>query len=1167
MFLKSLVVRGFKSFADKTVLEFEPGITVVVGPNGSGKSNIVDAISWVLGEQGPRSLRGGKMQDVIFAGSRLRPALAMAEVCMTIDNAAGLLPIEFSEVAISRILFRSGESEYRLNGAPCRLLDIQEVLSDTGIGREQHTIIGQGQLDAVLGADALELRGFIEEAAGVGKHRRRKERALRKIAAAEHNLLRLGDLLAEIRRQLRPLREQAEIARRHAALSEERRRVSLVLASRELARLQEKIGPAGSVDLEHQIQRAEEDAAGIEESLADSERRRDEALAESQGAREAAWALSAVMERLGALGRLAAERGRSLEAERASVSEAAVRARVAELTAEREQLLHALAERTADDNVIGRRALASAAGDGVGKVEQELVPARAAHREALSEAVRIRGEIVALSASVQAAERELSRFRQRARKLVAAQAEGAGKLEMARRQLRQHESQEGPVSQELAGLERAIRQMEEEGSTLRERVRDLDHEAARWRARAGARSESSGAAQRLLACAIPGVAGVLADLVEVEAPYRHLLDALAGEARSVLVVQDAAAAARVLLELGDDEAIGLLMPGPAAPDLPGARPLRDVARLLHPAAEAALAGVYIVDGLDGAVALAAEHPHAVFLSSDGGIAFGRLATRGRAGAAARAEEVERQLAEAETAAARVKGRIESVRSQWEKAATLLNEVDADIAAAAERLSGLEREAHSLSREVEAAVDGRSRAVVLARELSERLQAARGILPEIEANAERAGALVEGLQDAYAGAVGLRERAVAELDEVRIGLARSSERRRLLEERLVALTPALARAALEAPGVESRRGSLAQACLQAASIAEVARILGEGATLWADQAQERHRALLVELEEVDGHVGRLRSQRTAAARLLEESRARARVQDLHRSEMRIRARILQERMRTEWDVDPDSAVDTFGHRWEVEDESRLSDPLERAAAMEDEALRRKLGRLERELGSVGHVNPLAGQEYEALTEREAFLNDQLADVRAGRRDLLKVVASVEERIKDIFGAAFEDVSREYERLFDTLFPGGQGRLRLTEPSDLLETGVEIEARPGGKNLRRLSLLSGGERALSALAFAFAIFRARSSPFYVLDEVEAALDDVNLHRFLGLLREFREASQILVVTHQKRTMEAADVLYGVSIRPDGASRMICERLAPAGQAGGLLADRWAVPAPEL
>ncbi|MGH2810651.1 MAG: AAA family ATPase, partial [Actinomycetota bacterium] len=216
MFLKSLSVRGFKSFADKTLLAFEPGITVVVGPNGSGKSNIVDAISWVLGEQGPRSLRGGKMEDVIFAGSPGRPALGMAEVSLTIDNSAGLLPIEFAEVTISRTLFRSGDSEYGLNGSPCRLLDIQEVLSDSGVGREQHTIVGQGQLDEVLNADPMQLRAFIEEAAGVGKHRRRMQRAMRKIEATEQNLGRLADLLGEVRRQLRPLRRQAELAEKHS---------------------------------------------------------------------------------------------------------------------------------------------------------------------------------------------------------------------------------------------------------------------------------------------------------------------------------------------------------------------------------------------------------------------------------------------------------------------------------------------------------------------------------------------------------------------------------------------------------------------------------------------------------------------------------------------------------------------------------------------------------------------------------------------------------------------------------------------------------------------------------------------------------------------------------------------------------------------------------------
>src|SRR5437870_1440346 len=352
MFLKSLTLRGFKSFADRTTVVLEPGISIIVGPNGSGKSNIIDAVSWVLGEQGPRSLRGGRMEDVIFAGTPQRPALAMAEVSLTIDNTAGDLPLEFSEVTVTRTLFRSGEAEYRLNGLPCRLLDIREVLSDGGIGREQHTIIGQGHLDDMLIADPTQIRAYVEEAAGVAKHRRRKERALRRIAATEANLVRIADVLAEVRRLLRPLREQAEMARRHAAVAEELGRIQLVLAARELAEIRRRLGPDGALDLDAPIRSSEHEIADLDQALVAAGRERAEAAGRRERGREVAWSLNRLAERLRALARLAHERERAGERRqtldaargRARAVLAEARATLAALEAAEEPHVETLAE-------------------------------------------------------------------------------------------------------------------------------------------------------------------------------------------------------------------------------------------------------------------------------------------------------------------------------------------------------------------------------------------------------------------------------------------------------------------------------------------------------------------------------------------------------------------------------------------------------------------------------------------------------------------------------------------------------------------------------------------------------------------------------------------------------------------------------------------------------
>lgn len=1168
MFLKTLTLRGFKSFADKTTLALEPGISVIVGPNGSGKSNVIDAVSWVLGEQGARSLRGGRMEDVIFAGSPQRPALAMAEVTLTIDNSSGSLPLEFAEVTITRTLFRSGEAEYRLNGLPCRLLDIREVLSDGGIGREQHTIIGQGHLDEMLTADPVQIRAYIEEAAGIAKHRRRKERSLRRIAAADANLVRVSDVLSEVRRHLRPLREQAEVAKRHAAIVDELERVGVILGAREIYDVRRRLGPEGSVDLETPIRETEAEIAGLDESIAEAARDRAAAAQAADRAREVAWSLNRLTERLRALGRLARERERTLGAELAGITEAGAQAHLDELRRALEAAKPSLAEAV---EVVGgaeavaweRRQVLAAAEASLNEAQSRLAPLRTAQREAQAETVKLRGELASATASLEAARREHERAGQRRGAIEKARADAARAFEEANAALVALEEGADPEMEALAELEDSIEALQQERQTALSALSDAEREAATWRARAQVRAGASPQAVKKLASdGIEGVIGVLADLVEVPERSKAALEALVGPASSVLVVADPAAAERVLEAAGGGEPLGLLIAGgPAGPAFDATR-LVEVVRPLGEPAASALGGVYVAGGTAEAARLAGERPDAVFVTMSGVMATGRLLVRTSAAAGARAAQAEDSLAAARERLTQIDTGLKQRRSDYAQKSAVLNKADAEIAAAVDRASSAERELHALDRESGVLDEADERSAAQAAALVSRVEQLRAAAAAAEGRAEVAGAALQGQADEQTVASRARSQAAAAADEARLELARANERRRLLTERCAELTVALDQATAKAAAIGGLRVELSERMDRAAVVGETCSGLGDAAARWTVEAEEVHRKAKVAVTEGERDLGQVQGRRREAVARLDALREKARAEDVSRAELRIRLRMAEAKL-AEGDRPVEVLVRRFGRQLEDDDPTSLADPWDRSAAAETEVLRRRQAKLERDLAAIGRVNPLAAAEFESLTEREEFLTGQIADLKASRRDLVKVVASVEERILELFGAAFNDVAREYEHVFATLFPGGSGRLRLTDPADPLETGVEVEARPGGKSVRRLSLLSGGERALAGLALAFAIFRARPSPFYILDEVEAALDDVNLHRFLELLKDFRESSQLLVVTHQKRTMELADVLYGVSVRSDGASRVISERLGGSGRAASSGARRIARP----
>jgi chromosome segregation protein len=1158
--LKSLTLRGFKSFASTTTLRFEPGVTCVVGPNGSGKSNVVDAIAWVLGEQGAKSLRGGKMEDVIFAGTPGRPPLGRAEVVLTIDNSDGALPVDDTEVTISRLMYRSGSSEYAINATPCRLLDVQELLSDSGIGRELHVIVGQGQLDAVLHARPEERRAFVEEAAGVLKHRRRKEKALRKLDAMQANLARLTDLTAELRRQLGPLGRQAEVARRAAAVQAELRDARLRLLAADLVELRSAL----AADLADETA-ARERRGAVEEALAAAsaeEAALEEAAAHAAPRLAAAaqtwYRLASLTEQVRGLGRLATERARhlavpldprpgrdpaALDAEAAQVR--AEEARLGEaLAADRDRLEASLARRrTAEESLAAEERRCAAA-----------VRAVADRREGMA---RLAGQVSAARGRVTAAEDEAGRLAVAA--TSAQERKRQAEAEFAALETEVAGLDEGEVGLDceheaaLAGLDETARRVD----ALRAEERDVERERAALSARREALRqglETRDGAATLAGGVAAGVLGRVSSLLVVEPGAEVAVAAALGAVADGVAVADLDAAVGAVQELrrADGGRATLLVGGAAEVDVPapppGATAAVDLVRAEAPLAaplRTLLAAVVIVDTLDAARAALAAAPDRTAVTRAGEVVTAVTVTGGSAAARTRLEtqgaldETERALAALDHRAERL--RFAAARAEDERAAasgrveeTLarLHESDAALAAVAERLGELAAAARAAAAETERleqarrrAIEARDREARTLHELQDRLAAAGATPLEQEPDTATRAALAAECTAARG----------AELD-ARLAVRTGEERVRALAGRADAL---LATAAAERAAVhraDQARSARARHAARATAVAQGAEVLlarvdaaARAAAAARDVAEAARTTRDRDLSVVRARVREL----TGELEVLTDAVHR---DEVARAELRMRIEATEAKAAADHDVPADALLAEFAP----------GEDFDRAAERE------RAARAERALARLGRVNPLALEEYAALEERHAFLAAQRKDLEATRRDLLTVVREVDERVEEVFRAAFEDTAREFETVFATLFPGGQGRLVLTDPTDLLTTGIEVEARPAGKRVSRLSLLSGGERSLTAIALLVAIFRARPSPFYVLDEVEAALDDRNLRRLVALLGELRAVSQLIVITHQKKTMEVADALYGVTMRADGVTAVISQRLrepAPA------------------
>ena len=1148
MFLKRLTIKGFKSFADLAVLDVEPGVTVVVGPNGSGKSNVVDAITWVLGAQAPSAVRSQKMDDVIFAGTAERPALDRAEVSLTIDNDARLLPIDLTEVTISRTLLRTGESEYSLNGTACRLLDIQELLSDASVGRQQHVIISQGQIDAVLNAQAEDRRMIIEDAAGILKYRKRREKSERRLRSTEVDLDRLGDLQREVRRQLRPLERQAEAARRHGDLVGElsslrRHRTATELTAlrgraREEAALRAELAGVESgsrTTLEgfaDQIGVAEVELAAGGDDLGDR-------LLRYESLRERGRGLRGVL----------VERLRGIERDReAFVSQQMVLGLEADKTRAEAELagLESESESLAPESE--RLALA----------ETGLAADRAAFEVTWADglvalgvrAAEARGELGVLRATLAQASTEsdglagrLSLLESEIERLDASAAD-------LRRQLSEGETAEQPLVEALSQIEQRMHASAMQRNAAWERLATAEADVRTTRARAAALAlaldEARSRAGVAHLSAIEGVLGTLLDLVEVDEGYEAAFAAAAGEALDAVVVEDVERAVQALDALREGRlraAVLSLTAGTGrATSPPVGQSVRAHVRARTPEVDRLLdrllAPAAVVDA-HTAVEAAMAHPDAVFVTLEGD-RFGPSGWRiggdrgGATGAALADAETSLTTAEDERVAARrlldeTERRTSDLEDEVARHVRQLDVHDGRFTAAAEALQRLQAERRDVVNEAEGL---RTRIGVLETRLSDE----RTRITDLETR-------LPGLEDAETEAVesgrrmaeqrrDLEERS-AELSGLRtaheVRMADLAARRNLLLNRVTEYSGRLDDLNDQRQQADRRRSELDQRASATRRLVEALDSRMSIADLRLDGLREQRRRQSERVRAVAARLDGLRRERADAERALTEARERLNRLEIDRAETRLRLENLTESIRNEFGCEPDAVLG-----------ASCPDLPEGTTAIA------RITELERELELMGPVNPLALEEHDALRERHEFLGDQLEDIRNTRRDLRKVIRSIDDEIASVFAEAFAEVSTHFTDLFDTLFPGGTGRLHLTEPDNLLETGIEVEAKPSGKNVRKLSLLSGGERSLTALAFLFAVFRSRPSPFYVMDEVEAALDDVNLHRFLGLLRQFRNDAQLLVVSHQKRTMEAADCLFGVSMAPGGSSRVVSERV---------------------
>lgn len=1136
MYLKSIKLVGFKSFADRTRLELRPGVTVIVGPNGSGKSNVVDAVSWVMGTQSTRALRTGKMEDVVFAGTATRPSLNKAEATVVIDNTERQIDLDLDEVSITRRLYRDGSSDYELNGVGCRLLDIQELLSDSGVGRHQHVIIGQGQVDGVLSASPEDHRAVIEEAAGILKHRRRKEKSERRLERTDEDLLRLTDLLGEITRQMRPLRRQARAAERYQGLKDEVTGLTLYLSGTALGRIETQL-ESSSLELASLAIEVSAHTERIGTLSADLNR-----LTVSAGElgrdlerdSTAAAVLETTTERLRRLTSVAHERRRALSGRRQAAVD-----RHSDLEAERLTLIEELDAIVADEPTAASLAENRESRFRQLEAEQQAI----ATQNALSPEgalAAVRGELSVLDASSGRDTREMESIQKRVDLIVSQQ---EAELEEVRRlndeiKLIDTESRDAQARYDKAKLVRTKDQ--ESWNAIEEVFSEARMGLAGAEARVEAiRSAVAGRFDHEARKRVESASGSLGSLISqldvpeglevaVEAALGPWSDAVAfQQVESLAVVVESVKAAG----FGGVPVVAAVTPGSVpAREIANALGLDALVDLLGPGAHQSLAtrllgDVVVVEGWTAAWRLISRNPALRAVTPEGdliGVSGIRIASPDGAGVAM-LEAAEVGLERARTELARADSRHTAAKRDFENSRRAERESLEALESLEARLAGRTEAMARIQKSVETLKSEQDRLELRLRSLSDgaiereqQCEILRDRLHSLEGEEAERMKVWDDLESRRLQIAADSEIARSEWQESAERLRAIEERKTLHQERISRIDEELTR--LDFGQVDPVSASTLE------TVEEASR-----------RAVERLEQRLLELRE---RQGRLRESNTKALSGLEAARSeyesarsgldaakdRTAKLEVQLSDLRHERETITERIRRDANGDVEAA---------------LSAP--RPDVPEDAALETLLDSRLAELRRLGPVNPLAAKEFSDLEERHDFLADQMADIESSRRELRKVISALDEEIETRFKLAFDEVATAYQRYFTLLFPGGKGRIRLLDDSEN-ESGIEIQAQPLGKKVSQLTLLSGGERSLAAIAFLFSVFEARPSPFYVLDEVEAALDDANLRRFLKIVDEFRQRAQLIIVTHQQQTMEAADVLYGVTMEPGGSSKVV-------------------------
>jgi len=1145
MLLKRLTLVGFKSFADRTRLEFDAAVNVVVGPNGSGKSNVLDAIAWVMGTQATRGLRTEKMEDVVFAGTASRPALNRAEVALTFANDDGFLPIDLAEVTITRRLYRDGTSEYLLNGTPCRLLDIQELLSDGGVGRHQHVLVGQGQIGLILNAKPEEHRAVIEEAAGITKHRSRRDRAVRRLEATAADLDRLHDLLGEKRKQMRPLKRQANAAARHDAVKAAATALQLWLGGERLRSIRGRleVAQAGLDAREGRLAADGVALADLEAGLGDLRSEAGDVGAALDRDATAAARLETAFERLRRIASVARERGRSLQVLVDGAGE-----RLADLESERSEIA---AQITTEQAVVEearalseRRELALVALE-----DEERSLGEQAQLPAEGVVANLRGELRSLETAGARDDRELEALANRRRALeilVSGEDAEAGALDAAIRET------DGEAAAAQARYD-AARTAREQAQTVWESDEELagEHRLALAAARARvdaletALAGRADPAARELAAAQDDVVGSVASRLAIPPDLVRAVDGVLGVWGEAFVARERATINSVAERLKREGLGGVaLLIAPPTTDVP-ARAVAAAAGLdalvdrLGATADdrlsrALLGDVVVVEGWAVGWRLVTQYPEIRAVTPEGdvitatGMVLSEPAGAGPAAVEAGRVELEiaeRDLARVESHRAGSRRSFEGTRSSERTTLEALETLESKLAGHTEALGLVTRSRDERAAEV-ARLDARSAALTEAAATRiSRISDVRTRLADFEGEEAERQAAWESLQERRNEVARSRDDARRLREDAAATFAGATERLDMLRRRDAAIDGEV-RQAIAAPAVGARIDVLR-------SVHERASAAAEAVSAQTNRLRTRQRELREQAGAAGARLTTAEEARNALVDGIAEAKDAIATLSVELAELRVRDEACLETLRREADTDEATALGA--RRPELDDDA---DPVERRDA------------LVADLRRMGPINPLAQAEYEEVSAAVELLERELSDLDASRSELRKVIVALDGEMATLFVAAFEEIAGLYEENFALLFPGGRGRLRLHDPNRPLETGVEVEAQPHGKKVGRLSLLSGGERSLAALAFLFAVFRARPSPFYVLDEVEAALDDANLHRFLKLVDTLRASAQLVVITHQQQTMEAADMLYGVTMEPGESSKVIAKRMSPAG-----------------